>query len=147
MDGGFCCVAGFHKSLKKWAHLLKDSSYAKKNSQNYEFVNFPRGGKKKIFFFFFLFLKIDPCIKQAQKIPMRAGSFVVWSSELPHANFPNFSSNFRFNQYIRMFPAQPEAVGIDLRVKSMNELLKWSKCESLISELGKKLLGLKAYSE
>jgi len=35
---------------------------------------------------------------------MRAGSLVVWSSTMPHCNFPNSSSRFRMCQYIKMFP-------------------------------------------
>lgn len=46
--------------------------------------------------------KDDPMRHDAQPVPIRAGSLVIWSSALPHGTFPNDSSRGRVVQYIKM---------------------------------------------
>eukprot|EP01127_Copromyxa_protea_P005205 TRINITY_DN150_c1_g1_i3.p1 TRINITY_DN150_c1_g1~~TRINITY_DN150_c1_g1_i3.p1 ORF type:complete len:344 (-),score=46.68 TRINITY_DN150_c1_g1_i3:72-1103(-) len=73
-DGGFCCVPGFHKHLKEYATLTANTQYARQSLVSRSFVNVPQD---------------DPLNKQVKKISLRAGSMVVWNSELPHCNYPN----------------------------------------------------------
>jgi hypothetical protein len=81
-DGGFITVPGFHKFVRQYA--LQTEIYCRSS---------------------FVGVQNDPeWIGYAQKITMRAGSIVVWDSQMPHCNFPNDSSNMRMCQYIKMFP-------------------------------------------
>ena len=85
--GGFQCVPGFvGETLKQWA---KDNMEHSKNYVHKHFVGVP---------------KTDPLIKSAQVIGLPKGSLLVWSSELPHCNRYNLSSQFRYCQYIKMVP-------------------------------------------
>jgi len=40
-DGGFCAVPGFHKHLKEWSDLTKDTACAKMSLSNFDLVNLP----------------------------------------------------------------------------------------------------------
>jgi len=127
-DGGFCCVPGFHKHLKKWCERTGHSRYAEKTATNFGFVNVPKG---------------EVINEQVQKISSRAGSLVVWSSELPHCNYPNDSNRFRINQYIKMMPAQEGGAGTDIRRGMMMEYTN----DVEVSPLGRKVLGLENWHE
>jgi len=126
-DGGFCCVPGFHKNLKDYCEKTLDTKFALTNIQrkNYSFVSVHPD---------------DPLNYQAKKISCRAGSLIVWSSELPHCNYPNDSSRFRINQYIKMFPAQQGKPNTDSRKKVLEEVTE--KQAIPVTELGKKLFSI-----
>jgi hypothetical protein len=85
--------------------------------------------------------------EQVRKISMRAGSLVVWSSELPHCNFPNDSNRFRFNQYVKMFPAPPNgSEGLDKREIDMRVAVREACSKGFkLSSLGEKLFGMKPW--
>jgi len=127
-DGGFCCVPGFHKHLKQWSEKTSKSICAHRYKTEYSFTNVHPA---------------DTMNKQVQKISCRVGSLIVWSSELPHCNYPNDSNKFRINQYVKMFPAKEGGEGTDVRKKVMEELTK----KIPVSDLGKKLFGLESWSE
>lgn len=122
-DGGFCCVPGFHKHLKDWANATKDSLYAERYATKYSFVHVP---------------KADLLQQQVKLISIRAGSLLIWNSELPHANHPNHSQRFRMNQYIKFFPTPSEEKNEPSRRTSMEQYTK----RTALSELNKKTLGL-----
>jgi len=105
-DGGFLIVPGFHKHLKEWAAQPHLKQYWEDQADSLDFVYVPQN---------------DPLQDQVQKIPMRAGSLLIWSSEMPHCNYSNSSSNFRMVQYIKMFEAQSGKPGTDLRRKLLIE--------------------------
>jgi len=125
-DGGFCCVPGFHRNLKEWAQNTQETNYAKNTKNQYSFVNVPPK---------------DHMNEQVRKISSRAGSLIIWSSELPHCNYPNNSSRFRINQYVKMFPAQEGGKGTDTRFLTVQALTKNIE----VTQLGKKLLGLEKW--
>jgi len=127
-DGGFCCVPGFQHQLGKWVQLTQDSRYAEKNKTNYTFVNVP---------------KADTMSEAVLKVSVRAGSLIVWSSELPHCNYPNDSDRFRMNYYIKMFPAQQNAPGVEIRREIMTSCLEGLE----VSDLGKKVFGLESWKK
>ena len=81
-DGGFHCVPGSHKFSAKWAK-----------------ANQKRGSKNNMQ----VPLK-DPLHAQIQKIPIRQGCLLAWTSLLFHGNHPNHSDRWRCVQYIRMLP-------------------------------------------
>jgi hypothetical protein len=124
-DGGFCCVPGFTQYLKEYAQQTRNSAYAYDLKNRYSFCNVhPK----------------DCMNEQAQKIPMRAGSLCIWNSELPHCNFPNDSHRWRFNFYIKMFPAQEELAG-----EKRREMVEVLTENVPLTEEGRKLLGLEDY--
>jgi len=121
-DGSFCVVPGFHHHLKTWAQNNPAIS-----NRSMDFLNVPDG---------------DPLHSQFQVITARSGSLIVWLSDLPHANTPVNSGNFRIVEYIKMFPAQERGKGTDFRMKEIEELTSGVE----ITELGQKLFGLKSYN-
>mmetsp|Transcript_637 Transcript_637/g.1178 ORF Transcript_637/g.1178 Transcript_637/m.1178 type:complete len:415 (+) Transcript_637:18-1262(+) len=99
-DGGFLCVPGFHRHLREWAALPCHAALREQLKDTYDFVDVPAG---------------DPMFEWVQRVPMRAGSLLVWNSDLPHCNYANDSERFRMVQYIKAFPApcplqRPETV-------------------------------------
>ena len=85
--GGFQCVPGFvGDTLKQWS--LKNQKL-EETYKDRHFVGVP---------------KDDPLIECTQVVPLKKGSLVVWSSELPHCNRLNNSELFRYCQYIKMVP-------------------------------------------
>jgi len=47
----------------------------------------------------------DPICKYFQRITIRKGDCVIWDSGQAHTNYPNYSSEMRLVQYVRMLPA------------------------------------------
>jgi len=125
-DGGFCCVPGFTNHLSDYAEKTKKSSYATKKAKEYSFVNVHPN---------------DFLNSQTRKITSRAGSLVVWSSELPHCNYPNDSNKWRFNLYVKLFPSKEGAPGTELRKNLVENYTKDIK----VTPLGRKLFGLENY--
>jgi len=129
-DGGFACIPGFNKVLKDYALRTRNTEYAKKNQSEFVFVPVPSN---------------DAMQTQAQGISLRAGSLLIWSSELPHCNYPNNSNRFRIVQYVKMFEAQDQNPGITNRRREMNRMISKSGCE--VTELGSRMLGLKDWEK
>jgi len=127
-DGGFSCIPCFPKVLREYCEKTRDSEYAKKQQQDkeYEFVPVP---------------KSDPMQEQIQNVSLRAGSLLIWSSELPHCNYPNDTNKFRFTQYVKMFEAQETSRGLPSRRQTVTGLLQKNNVQT--TELGEKLLGLR----
>jgi len=128
-DGGFLIVPGFHKYLKEWATQPHLVTYKKEMQDTFDFVYVPDN---------------DPMQKQVQKISMRAGSLLIWSSEMPHCNYSNNSNKFRMVQYIKMFPAQPGKPGVDHRKRL---LLQHVPKELQEIDLASKLFGLMRWDQ
>jgi ectoine hydroxylase-related dioxygenase (phytanoyl-CoA dioxygenase family) len=82
-DGGFWCVPGSHRVACEWAR----ANNAEKMQGRSLVVE-----------------QDDPMRDAIQKIPVRAGTLVVWNNLLFHANHPNRSNRWRIVQYLRMYP-------------------------------------------
>eukprot|EP01089_Gocevia_fonbrunei_P020695 TRINITY_DN7773_c0_g1_i1.p1 TRINITY_DN7773_c0_g1~~TRINITY_DN7773_c0_g1_i1.p1 ORF type:complete len:370 (+),score=80.55 TRINITY_DN7773_c0_g1_i1:124-1233(+) len=127
-DGGFVTIPGFFKHLKEWTEQSHLQEYASKHQEIYDFVYVPKN---------------DPMQLQPQKIPMRAGSLLIWRSEQPHANYGNDSERFRMVQYVKMFVAQNGKPG----TKRRRELMASSVPPALQqTEMQRKLFGIQDYS-
>jgi len=100
----------------------------RKNKTRYTFVNVP---------------KADKMSNGVFKVSARAGSLIVWSSELPHCNYPNDSSRFRMNYYIKMFPAQEGGKGTEIRKGMIENYLEGK----VVSKLGRNLFGLEPWEK
>ena len=105
----------------------------------------------------------DTMQEQAKPITLRAGSLLIWSSELPHCNYPNDSdrycychrrsssllsashpvSSFRMVQYVKMFGSQEQAKTTPSRQHEVRRMLGSNVKD--ITPLGEKLLGLKPW--
>ena len=93
-DGGFLCVPGFHAHLTEWVALPQNRACKESAAAGaFDYLEVPPG---------------DPMHGWAQPVPMRAGSLLVWNSELPHCNFHNDSERFRMVQYVKCFPCPEE---------------------------------------
>jgi len=118
-NGGFHCVPGAHKHIRTWAR----NPEIYKSSSN---IQVP---------------KEDPLHEKIQKIPIRKGCLLAWTSLLPHGNHPNLSSDWRAVQYIRMMPTRGTPY-----FPLFPDLLNYPK-NLCVSELGKKLFGLRSWDK
>lgn len=96
------------------------------------------------------------------KVPLEAGDLLIFNSSLPHGIRPNLSHDkVRIAQYISMMPAEEDNEALkDWRINSWQNRMapegfafpgdprKWEQTkykQAVLSELGKKLLGLKKW--
>jgi len=125
-DGGFFCVPNSHRALRGWAHahlhLRKKVNSAESSCQ----CLLPRD---------------DPLLQQGQRVPIRAGSLLIWNAHLAHCNYPNDSDRMRLVQYIQMVRADDPALA-PLLVDS-NLLPPTSAFE--LTALGRKLHGFEPW--
>lgn len=132
-DGGFLTVPGFCHHLREWAGQPELAGFRDRQARNLDFVYVPKG---------------EPMLAQTQRVPVRAGSLLVWNSEQPHANYPNDSARFRMVQYVKMFPAPPAGAAapeaLALRREGMLLRLPVAVAKTLTTE-DQRVLGLADY--
>jgi len=142
-QGGFHCMPGWHKRTEEWMKLAQKLTGEPK-------ANAVRG-------------KLLGDLPDRTPIAGKAGDLVIWHFGLPHGNGWNTSDRPRLAQYIRMGPAEDiHSAHAAERVKTWREHsgpidrpyfhgdprgweLKNLRTAKL-TELGEKLLGLKAWS-
>jgi len=118
--GGFTAVLGFDQRIEQW--IIDNKDLADRN----EFRHYVRVPLQ------------DPMFQQTTKIPVRAGSLIIWRGSIPHSNFPNNGANFRYCQYLKMFPV-PD-IGNEEAFKVIQQVLKNRLPKELqLTELGEKL--------
>ena len=120
-EGGFHCVPGFHKYVQAYGIMNPQYYDPQDHSESFQFP--------------------DDCEirNDIQKVPVRAGSAIIWSSMTPHGTFPNNSNKPRIVQYVHM-------VRID--DKELEPLLNYEELLPKgfeLSELGSKLLGFSGW--
>jgi len=128
IDGGFHLVPGFYKHMPEWVKSTQNTLrrwYGPLNA--------------------FIVLPEDEPIQQlATRIPMKAGSLLVWEQKTPHGSAPNESDQMRmvqFIKYLNAFPSNSE------RAQARSEFLK-NKVNKLgieMTDLGEKLFGFKDF--
>jgi len=128
-DGGFLCVPTFHKLVNDWANANYESMGSRFKS---DYVTVPER---------------DPLRDQGVKIAVRAGSLVVWDSRLPHCNYPNNSDQFRYVQYIKMFPQTKDTPIFNKCRKGLLKELLELQPEFQPSPLGLRLFGIEPWKE
>ena len=131
-------------------------------------ISIPRGWTELSLYTFVQLKKNDK--KRNQII----GGLLIWDSRLPHQNWPNESADeFRFVQYVTFFPLSPsnfclffhfhffifffsndERTDVDLEKNKATWEARLRHAEneskrmsSLLTPLGKKILGIKAWNE
>jgi len=120
-DGGFHCVPGAHKHTIHWAKTTTTKKYQCS-------IQIPDG---------------NPIHQKIQKIPIRRGCLLLWTSLLPHGNHPNHSHRWRAVQYIRMIPTE----GTPYSPLIKQEHLKVFPKNLKITPLGEKLFGMRSWEE
>eukprot|EP00003_Mantamonas_plastica_P032409 TRINITY_DN879_c0_g1_i1.p1 TRINITY_DN879_c0_g1~~TRINITY_DN879_c0_g1_i1.p1 ORF type:complete len:391 (+),score=114.56 TRINITY_DN879_c0_g1_i1:167-1339(+) len=129
-DGGFHTVSGFSSQLEKWTKI-NDQQFEQEKF-NTTFVQVP---------------KDDEMRRHVQRIPLRAGSLLIWDSRQPHSNYANESENIRMVQYVKMFP-EPEfdEEYEDGRLKMLSMMIPKSLMEEEErEEFQTKILGLERW--
>eukprot|EP01127_Copromyxa_protea_P003151 TRINITY_DN13010_c0_g1_i1.p1 TRINITY_DN13010_c0_g1~~TRINITY_DN13010_c0_g1_i1.p1 ORF type:complete len:361 (+),score=76.33 TRINITY_DN13010_c0_g1_i1:119-1201(+) len=128
--GGFHCVPKFHgERFMKW------------REDNWEYGQSPEIVRRN-------FVEVpedDPMRAEVIRVPMKAGSLLIWNSQLPHGNFPNSSDRFRMVQYIKAIPVSDarefHPVGYSKNFPPEDMFPEgWEP-----SELGKKMFGLQEW--
>lgn len=118
-DGGFHCVPGSHKVTMDWA-----AANAALPSSGNSSMQVPED---------------DPLRAHIQKIPLRRGCLLAWSSLLMHGNHPNNSKRMRAVQYIRMMPEGTPYSPLEPDPSAYPDQFE-------VTELGARLLGFKPWS-
>lgn len=120
LTGGFECMVGFHRQLRKWCEL---NPIAQTSVNPYGW-GVPHN---------------DPIENNMQKITVRKGSLIIFSAELPHTMFPNESSQIRYAQYLRMAPLSSLELS-DEALAKRRALLRAHMPEELnVTEIGKEV--------
>jgi len=125
-NGGFCCVLSFDKRLSQWSeeNRVLESKFNSKH-----FVMIPEN---------------DAMYKEIRYIPVRAGCIIVWKNTQLHSNFPNDSSDFRYVQYVKMFPVPIKRTQDE--IKRYQLIMKKNLPPNLrLTDLGEKLFRLKPW--
>ncbi|TMW57450.1 hypothetical protein Poli38472_003375 [Pythium oligandrum] len=132
-NGGFHCVPGFTDDrFFQWADEHRDTYGAHPDVATRNFIEVPDE---------------DPMRKEIKRIPMKAGSLLIWNSQLPHGNFPNSGYDFRMVQYLKMISVDdPREFQPAMKLQRF-ERSDWFPADFSPSPLGEMLLGLKDWPE
>jgi len=127
-DGGFHLVPGFQDILLTWVSDSQRRNVNKSYGRRQTFIVLPE----------------SECIQRlAVRITLRAGSLLIWDQRVCHGSAPNSSSNIRFAQFLKLFPANPiHPKRAELRAKKLSEKIQEANFTQL-TELGERLFGLK----
>lgn len=100
-DGGTRVVPGFHKSFQTWFEALgrAEDNLAQSSPHDNWLLKRPCGGGS------FKFSDLDPIHSLSHRVPMRAGSLLLWNHCTVHGSRANNSDRFRTAQFIRGFRA------------------------------------------
>ncbi|KAH9158296.1 hypothetical protein LEN26_003064, partial [Aphanomyces euteiches] len=83
----------------------------------------------------------DEMRKEIKQVPMKAGSLLIWNSQLPHGNFPNDGYDFRMVQYLKMIPVKDREFLPAMKLEKFDKS-EWFPAEYSPSALGKMLFGM-----
>jgi len=131
-DGGTLVIPGFHRY-----HEAFFTQHCSNATQKAKFASR------------FSVDECNPLQNLGQRVPMRAGSMLVWDQRLIHGSAPNKSSNCRFGIPIKVFakrileregnyPSRMEA-----RAKTVLDLIRKSEFVNEISDTGLETFGLR----
>jgi ectoine hydroxylase-related dioxygenase (phytanoyl-CoA dioxygenase family) len=135
-QGGFQCVAGFHRLFDEWVKTQPKD----RNSRQPDLAGL-----------------------EVKSIPGKAGDLLIWHRLLAHGNGHNRSDKPRMAQYIAMSPAKGRAA--NERNERNERINGWQTCRptprwpgdprdwehthqrpAMLTDLGKRLLGLKPWN-
>lgn len=99
----------------------------------------------------------DPMRPEVLRVPMKAGSLLIWNSQLPHGsfldelqltlsgNFPNSSDKFRMVQYIKMIRADEPREFLPVGHSTNFDSTELFPDDWRPSETGRKLFGIEKW--
>lgn len=131
-DGGTLVVPGFHKH-----HEAFFTQHCSNATQKAKFASR------------FLVNECNPMQKLGQRVPMRAGSMLVWDQRLIHGSAPNKSSSCRFGIPVKVFARRIlEREGnypgrMEARAKTVLDFIEKSGFLDEISDTGLETFGLR----
>jgi len=126
-DGGFHMVPGFKHYFEEWLKL----------NNNKDIISLSRQRNS------YIFDEKDPIQNFSIRIPMRAGSLVVWDQRSPHGARANNSSRLRCAQFVKMSPAEPMDQKRSLaRASTLLSMIKSAGFNSLLTDVGRQVFGL-----
>ncbi|KAG9416395.1 hypothetical protein AC1031_000801 [Aphanomyces cochlioides] len=126
-SGGFHCVPGFtDERFFKWANEHRDTYGTLSEIASRNFIEVPHD---------------DEMRKEIKQVPMKAGSLLIWNSQLPHGNFPNDGYDFRMVQYLKMIPVKDREFLPAMKLEKFDKS-EWFPAEYSPSALGKMLFGM-----
>ena len=127
-DGGFHVVPGFHREMEGVAaQIMAMDSMDREMLVRSDMFNLPS-------------VIMDQLRERLVKVPVAAGSLVVWDSRLPHWNHPNHSPHFRVVQYLRMMPVFPRSASPAAEAAMRATIRALVPAEIELTPLGRKLL-------
>jgi len=119
-DGGYICVPGFWRQFNEYFNTVP----ADLSKPMY---NFPTKGA---------------VFKRAIRVPMKAGSMVVWDQRMAHGSLPNASPNPRCAQFIKMFPKRiVDKQRAFHRARELKGEIANAGFEREVTQLGRSLFG------
>lgn len=121
-DGGLVLVPGFHNYFDQWLNSIGPMTDPE---CRYKFKDF------------------DPILKNAIRIPCRAGSMVIWDQRLAHGSKGNKSENMRCVQFMKCFCSDkiPQK-RLKNRRNSLKKIIHENKFDKDVSDIGKIVFGL-----
>lgn len=129
--GGFHCVPGFAGDrFFNWGKENRETYGNRADIEKRNFVEVPED---------------DPMRREITKVPMRAGSLLIWNSQLPHGNFPNTSAKFRMVQYIKMIPSDNKSEFQPVLQAGKIPREEFFPDDFKVSDIGRKLFGLEPW--
>lgn len=131
--GGFHCVPGFTDDrFFQWAKTHEHSYGSRPEIASRNFIEVP---------------ETDPMRQEIRKVPLKAGSLLIWNSQLPHGNFPSTGFDFRMVQYLKMIPVDdPREFQPAMKLQRF-ERSEWFPEGYAPSALGEKLFGLEDWED
>jgi len=124
-DGGFHLIAGFYKHMPNWVKSTENTLKLRYGTKN-TFIILPED---------------EPLQELATRIPMKAGSLLVWEQKTPHGSAPNNSNQMRMAQFLKMLQPFPNTERGNARANFLKKKVAESGVE--MTELGEKLFGFK----
>jgi hypothetical protein len=128
-DGGTALVPCFHRHFREWRDALgrwEDNRVGqRRRGSSFVFSN-PR----------------DPIHKLMRRVPMRAGSLLLWNQTLVHGAEPNASSRTRVAQFVRGFRAgEMGSARADTRAQAVRRELQMEGVMGELTELAPHVFG------
>lgn len=150
--GGFQCAPSLYQELEEWIESLP--------TRKVVYSHFNIVGEDAVEFIPSSFPRREPKSWKIEKIPVKAGDFIIWDSLLPHGNSGNMGDECRFAQYITMSDKIDDDVLRKERINCWledrppsgysfpgNPNIKKQTQPAKLSLLGKRLLGVSQWKK
>ena len=146
-DGGTLVVPGFHHVFPNWLSALGPEAAvhvrgtgpgtAGPDTGRSWLVPREGGGGS------FKFAQGDPIYALGRRIPVRAGSLLIWDQRVVHGSQPNESNRCRISQFVRAVRRDGvSASRLERRTAAVQRELRAAGTHHLLTPLGRRVFGL-----